>query len=340
MAGARRTAGRRLSATAADDPAQGLRRRLQVGIGWSIIDVLVAAWRALRLHRLGRTGHYLMVVPGVLAVGVLAVALGYLAWRSLHSFDPFLYRQGSFSFDNLRDAVTDGFYRGVFARTLLGSLIVTVISVALALPLAYAMVHTQSRAIRSLLLLASVIPFLVGEIVRAYSWLVVLGANGVVPWLTRTLGFGSLDLMSTFPGVLLGLIQLMVPLCALTLLPALRAIEPELEQAAATMGARTWAVWRTIVLPLARPGIVGAAALSFALCMTSFAIPALIGRGIQNFVANTIYDEYLRASNVNMGAALAMVIVAVVVLGIGLIYWVGKEREWRLRDRTAGTGAA
>ncbi len=329
-----------MSPAAADGGSRGLRRRIEVGIGWSVVDLIVATWRALRLHRLGRAGHYLLVVPGVLAVGVLAVSLGYLAWRSLHSFDPFLYQQGAFSLDNLRDAVTDGFYRGVFARTLLGSVIVTIISVTLALPLAYAMVHTQSRAIRSLLLLAAVIPFLVGEIVRAYSWLVVLGANGVIPWLTRSLGFGSLDLMSTFPGVLLGLIQLMIPLCALTLLPALRAIEPELEQAAATMGARTWAVWRTVVLPLARPGIVGASALSFALCMTSFAIPALIGRGIQNFVANTIYDEYLRASNVNMGAALAMVIVAVVALGIGLIYWVGKDREWRMRGGAAGAGAA
>lgn len=320
-----------MSSAAAADSSQGLRRRLQVGIGWSLVDALVAAWQFLRLHRIGRAGHYLLVVPALLAVGVLATALGYLAWRSLHSFDPFLYQQGGFSTDNLRDAVTDSFYRGVFLRTLAGSVIVSIISVSLALPMAYAMVHTQSRTLRLLLLLASVIPFLVGEVVRAYSWLVVLGANGTLPWLTRSLGLGSLDLMGTFPGVLLGLTQLMVPLCALTLLPALRAIEPELEQAAATMGARRWTTWRTVVLPLARPGIVGAAALSFALCMTSFAIPALIGRGIQDFTANTIYDVYLRASNVNMGAALAMLIVAVVVLGIGLIYWIGKDREWGMR---------
>ena len=272
-----------------------------------------------------------MVIPAALAVSVLAISLGYLGWRSLHSFDPFLYEQGSFSLSNLIEAVSDPFYHTVYIRTLLGSVIVTVISVALALPLAYAMVHTRSRTIRSLLLLASVIPFLVGEIVRGYSWLVVLGSNGAVPWLSRHLGLGSLDLMGTFPGVLLGLIQLMIPLCALTLLPAVRGIDPEIEQAAAVMGARPFTVWRKVIIPLVRPGLLGATALSFALSMTSFAIPALIGRGVENFAANTIYDVYLRASDVNMGAALAMVIVVLVVIGIGLIYWLGKDREWSMR---------
>lgn len=305
----------------------GLRRRLDVGLGWGVIDLIVAVWRGLRLHRLGRPGHYLLVVPGVLAVGVLAVALVYLGWRGLHSFDTFMYEQRGFSLGNLKEAVSDPFFHKVFLRTLLGALVVTIISVAFALPFAYTMVHTQRRLIRSLLLLAAVIPFLVGEIVRAYSWLIVLGDNGALPWLTRTLGLGSLQLMGTSSGVILGLSQLMIPLCALTLLPALRAIDPEIEQAAATMGARAWTTWRTVILPLARPGIVGAAALSFALCMTAFAIPALIGRGRANFAANTIYDVYLQEHNVNLAAALAMVVVALVILCIGLIYWLGNERQ-------------
>ncbi len=300
--------------------------------------MVVGTWRGLRLHKMGRVGHYAMVIPGVFSVGVLAAALIYLAWRSVHSFDSYLFEQGGFSIQNLSDAVSDPFFHAVFVRTLLAALIVTLFAVTLALPFAYSMAHTRSRSIRSLLLLAAVIPFLVGEIVRAYSWLVVLGSNGAVPWLSRSLGVGSLDLMGTFPGVLLGLTQVMVPLCALTLLPALRAIDPELEQAAATMGARPWTTWRTVILPLARPGIVGAAALSFALSMTSFAIPALIGRGRENFAANTIYDVYLQESNVNLGAALAMVIVALVVFGIGLIYWIGKDRGRGMRKQSSDSG--
>src|SRR5262245_24308262 len=97
-------------------------------LGWRLVDVLVWTWRVLRLNRAGRVAGYLIVLPAVVAVGLLAVSLVYLTWTSLHTFDPYLYVQGGFSGENYRKAIEDPFYRTIFLRTLTVSAVVTVVS--------------------------------------------------------------------------------------------------------------------------------------------------------------------------------------------------------------------
>src|SRR5205823_1860556 len=149
----------------------------------------------------------------------------------------------------------NSYYAGVFRRTILVSLVVTLLSLSLGLPLAYTIVRARSRLGRFALLSAVFLPFLTGEVVRAYSWLVMLGKGGAFPWVTTKVGLGHVNLIGTPYGVALGMLQLMLPLSALILVPAVHAIEPELEDAASTLGARPWRVWLHVVVPLAWPGL-------------------------------------------------------------------------------------
>src|SRR5207248_11091316 len=155
-------------------------------------------------------------LPGVAFVGILGASVAYLAWLSIHSFDPFLFRQGGFSLANYRH-LENSYYAGVFRRTILVSLVVTLLSLSLGLPLAYTIVRARSRLGRFTLLSAVFLPFLTGEIVRAYSWLVMLGKGGAFPWVTTKVGLGHVNLIGTPYGVALGMLQLMLPLSALIL---------------------------------------------------------------------------------------------------------------------------
>jgi putative spermidine/putrescine transport system permease protein len=265
-------------------------------------------------------------------VSLLAAGLGLLLWYSLHSFDPFLARAGGFTTDNYRTVIESSFYRTTLVRTILLSSIVTVIAVLLALPFAYAMVRSHSRFVRLGLLVVAFVPFLTGEVVRAYGWLILVGRNGVFAWIADAFGL-NFTLTGTAVGVVIALAQIMMPLCALILLPAVRAIDVELEQAAATLGARPWRVWFSIILPLARPGLAGAAAAAFALSMTSYAVPYLVGAGFQDFAANVIHQTYFFQYDFYLGSALGFVVLVIVSIGVGLILWSGLGRATRTKPR-------
>lgn len=300
-------------------------RRGDVAARWLVLDAIVWLFRTLRLRRLGRATGYVMVAPGLAVVGVLAASLVYLTWIALHKFDAYLFQQRGFSLENFREAIRSGYYRNIFVRTLEVSCAVTAAALAIALALAYTMVRSRSRWARIGLLVVVFLPFLVGEVVRAYSWLVMIGGNGAIPWFTHLIGLGRTSLLGTAIGVSLGLMQLMLPLCALTLVPAIHAVDPELEQAAAVMGARSWQTWRYVILPLARPGLTAAAAVSFTLCMTAYATPALLGNGEYDFIGNTIQLVYFGQSNEYLGSAMGVLVLIAVTIGVAIIFWAGSH---------------
>jgi putative spermidine/putrescine transport system permease protein len=104
------------------------------------------------------------------------------------------------------------------------------------------------------------------------------------------------------------------------LAPALTAIPEELEAAAASLGADWRASFWHVVLPLARPGLVGAGLVVMTLSLTDFAMPAILGGGSEDFIANAIYDQFFRTSDQGLGSALALLLVAGGSLLVGLIF--------------------
>ena len=123
-------------------------------------------------------------------------------------------------------------------------MIVTVVALILAFPYAWTMVRTRRPAVRKLLLVALFLPFFVGQVVRAYGWLVVLGQQGLLNTMLGALGLPPVAILYTYPGVLLGLVQYMLPFAVLMLAPALTAVPEEVELASASLGARPLATFR------------------------------------------------------------------------------------------------
>ena len=116
----------------------------------------------------------------------------------------------------------------------------------------------------------------------------------------------------------LSLTAYLVPFAVLMLAPALTAIPEEVETAAASLGAPWWRTLWHVTLPMARPGLIGAGLIVFTLTLTDFAIPAMLGGGSQDFIANAIYDQFFRTSDQGLGSALALILVAIGSIFVGV----------------------
>src|SRR5690606_420526 len=177
-----------------------------------------------------------------------------------------------------------------------------------------------SPALRKFLLVALFFPFFIGEVVRAYGWLIILGNQGLVNEFLGLFGLSSVRLLYNYSAVIFGLVQYMLPFAVLMIAPALTAIPEEIEAAANSLGANWIRTFRHVVLPLARPGLVAGGLVVMTLSLTNFAIPAMLGGGSQDFMSNVIYDQFFRTSDQGLGSALSILLVIAGSILVGIIF--------------------
>jgi len=253
-------------------------------------------------------------------VGLLVLGLVEITDSSLRTLDTETFRlSATYTLANYERAFSEPFFRNIATRSLLGSLIVTAVTLFLAFPYAYTMVRTRSSILRKTLLIALFLPFFIGQVVRAYGWLIILGNEGILNDVLSLFGLGPFRFLYNYPAVLFGLIQYMLPFAVLMLAPAITAIPEETEAAAESLGANWIRTFIHIVLPMAKPGFVGAGLVVLTLSLTDFAIPAILGGGSQDFIANAIYDQFFRTSDTGFGAALALLLVALGSAAVGVV---------------------
>ena len=288
---------------------------------WRVLDALESMAAFLWPRSFSAATPYLMLLPAVLLVGLLVLGLWQMADASLRTLDTttFLFSE-DYSLANYRRALTEPLFAVVAWRSLLAALIVTVVTLIFAFPYAYLMVRTRSSRLRKALLIVLFLPFFIGQVVRAYGWLIILGNQGMVNEALGLVGIAPMRLIYNYPAVLFGLIQYMLPFAVLMLAPALTAIPDELEAAAGSLGADWVRTFRYIVLPLAKPGFIGAGVVVVTLSLTDFAVPAILGGGSQDFIANAIYDQFFRTSDQGLGATLALMLVALGSLVVGVVF--------------------
>ena len=288
---------------------------------WRLLDGLEAVAAALWPRAFRKATPWLMLAPALLLVLLLVIGLVQMADSSFRTLDTATYSLSeTWTGDNYLKIATSGLYWTVLGKSLLAAVIVTVLSLALAFPYAYLMVRTRSGLLRKFLLISLFLPFFIGQVVRAYGWLIILGNQGIVNDLLGLVGVPPVRLLYNYPAVIFGLVQYMLPFAVLMLAPALTAIPAEVEAAAASLGANWGRTLNRVVLPLARPGLIGAGLVVLTLTLTDFAMPAILGGGSQDFIANAIYDQFFRTSDAGLGSALALVLVALGSLAVSVVF--------------------
>ena len=300
-----------------------------------LMDGVEAARAALFPKGGGRLTPWLFLLPAILVTGLLVIGIVPLIDASLKTLDRATFRMGeTWSLANFATLWDRPVYAILAWRTLTAAVIVTGLTLAIGLPYAWLMVRTPRPWLKKLLLVSLFLPFFIGQVVRAYGWLIVLGQQGLLNTTLAWLGLPSMSILYTFSGVVLGLVQYMLPFAVLMLAPAFTAVAEEVELASASLGATPARTFAHVVLPLVRPGLVAAAVVVFTLTLTDFAMPAIMGGGRNDFVANGIYDAFFRLSDPGLGGALAIILtligttiagVILTVFGLGTLGYVRRN---------------
>jgi ABC-type spermidine/putrescine transport system permease subunit I len=218
-----------------------------------------------------------------------------------------------FTLAQYRRFFADPLYVGVLLFTLKISLIVTVLDVLLGYPIAYLIARTGARVARALTLLV-IAPLLVSLVVRTYGWMVILAPNGLVNQMLTTLGLPTVRLMYNEVGVIIGMTHVLLPFMVLTVTAAIQNIDRSLEDAAATLGAGRWEVFRRVTLPLSLPGVLVGVLLVFILTLGSYVTPVLLGGDRGVVISSLVYDNSLSLANWAFAAAIAAIFLVVSIV--------------------------
>src|SRR6476661_2799415 len=243
----------------------------------------------------------------VVALGLLLPILILLRY-SFNRFEPRVMMVEAVTLENYVKFFTDPFYTNIFGTTLRVALLCTLVCLVLAFPLAYVLARSESRY-KHVLLMLVVLPLFVGNAVRAAGWMTMFGAKGALNALLLRLGLVEtpLEIMFTEKAVIIGIIAVNLPYMVLTLQSVLEGIARHLEEAAFSLGAGPWTMFRRVLWPLALPGIMAGAILCFILAMNAYATPTLLGGPQFKMMGPLVFDQF-RLNNWPFGAAVAFVL--------------------------------
>ena len=224
----------------------------------------------------------------------------------------------AFTLSNYRAFVTDPFFLQMLLRTCWLGLMVTLGCVAIGYPVAYFLARTSSRW-RGMALFLVISPLLVSAIVRNIGWFPLLSESGLVNWALLKLGVigAPLPLINNFTGVVIGLIHALLPFMILILTAVIQRIDADLEEAAANLGAGPLEAFWRVLLPLSLPGVVSGSLLVFAMAISAYTTPAILGGNRVLVMATYIAQQFRTVLNYAAGgtaAALLLLFAALLTL--------------------------
>lgn len=249
---------------------------------------------------------FVLPVIALLAIALNPSAIGVISFQSELTFDNFI-----------RFFTTDSYY-GAAIRSFRLTMSVVVITLILGYPLAYLIARTKRVGWNTFLMILVLGAMQLDIVVRMYGMMVLMGNEGLINAGLRQLGVtsGPLPLMYNEFGVVVGLVQFTLPFMVLSLIGSIRGINPMLVEAARSLGADRWTAFRKVTLPLSMPGIMAGSLLVFAISISSYLVPALMGGWRVNVLPIQIFQQIADVGNWQIGATAATVLFAISLLAV------------------------
>jgi putative spermidine/putrescine transport system permease protein len=223
-----------------------------------------------------------LIAPAVLLfVLFFVLPFGIMAVMSFYSANPISNPNAFLTTRHYERFIADdaGIFHDALWSTLRLGFVTTVISLLIGYPLAHWMARMQSRLGHAIALMAVIAPLLTGIVVRTFAWMTILQDRGVIN--TTLMSWGvigkPLPLMYNEFGTIVALVHIYVPFMVLTLIGVIGRIDVRLEQAARSLGAGRFRAFFEVTLPLSLPGILAGSLLVFALAISAYVTPALMG---------------------------------------------------------------
>ncbi|MDR1655499.1 MAG: ABC transporter permease [Treponema sp.] len=241
---------------------------------------------------------------------------------------PGKFMEAAFSLENYRRFFADSYYLGILQRTISTALIATLLTLALAFPVAYYMSRAGVR-IKSLMVILLVFPMMTGGVIRSMGWIGLLSEAGLINRIFLGIGLINMPLKMLYTdwAVIIVIATIEIPMMTITLEAVLESIHPDIEAAARNLGANTLRIFRKITLPLAMPGILAGTLLVFVQSMNTYTTSRMIGGPRLPMMAPALYSELTDGLNWPFSAAIAMILL-ILTLGITYAYSHVLERRY------------
>ena len=222
--------------------------------------------------------------------------------------------------DQYQRIATDPAIHDMLWRTLRLCLTVSVLALLIGYLLAYCWVFSPpfwQRVVE----ICVFIPFWISVLVRAFGWLIALRSNGVVNDSLMALGLVDhpLQLTRNELGVVIGMLHFMIPYALFPLLSSMRQLDQRVLLASRGLGASALRTFWQVLLPQTLPGLLGAFIMVFVFCLGFFITPVLLGGGQTVMIAEYVFLQMFQTSNWGLGAALSLVLLALVSALIWLL---------------------
>ncbi|WP_423753087.1 ABC transporter permease [Agrobacterium tumefaciens] len=252
-----------------------------------------------------RPGNFTATLPALVLL-VLFFVVPVLILLSRSVTEPVL------GFGNYATLLGSSTYLKIFFNTFAVSALVTVVSLAIGFPVAWALAIMPAR-LASIVFAILLLSMWTNLLARTYAWMVLLQRTGVV---NKTLmGLGIIDqplaLVNNLTGVTIGMTYIMLPFIIIPLYGVIRKIDPAILQAAALCGATRFQALTRILIPLAAPGMISGALMVFVMSLGYFVTPALLGGTANMMLAELIAQFVQSLVNWGMGGAAALVLLVV-----------------------------
>jgi len=292
--------------------------------------VLRAASRFLH----GRNAFYvsLLLLPPLLWLGTVYLgSLFTLLAQSFYAIDEFTARVvPELTLKTYRQLFTQPANVDIVVRTLLMAIAVTLACGVIAFPVANYMARYAGPKMKAFFYVGVMLPMWTSYLVKVYAWRLILAKDGIASWFVGTLGLtpvldqalslpvvGGPSLASSYLGMFVVFVYMWLPFMILPLAAALERVPASLLQASADLGARPGQTFRTVVLPLALPGLAAGSIFTFSLTLGDYIIPSIVGAP-GYFIGMMVYQQQGTAGNLPLAAAFSVVPIVLIALYLTL----------------------
>lgn len=223
----------------------------------------------------------------------------------------------TFTLENYK-ILTEPVYINVFLRSIGLALISTLVCLILGYPMA--MILADKEITKSgILVLLFIIPMWLNFLLRTYSWVTILGKNGVINTFLSSIGLPKLELLYNNGAVILGMVYNFLPFMVLPIYTVLNKMDKSVIEAAKDLGANKFIIFKRITLPLSIPGVMSGITMVFMPAVSTFVISRLLGGGQYTLVGNLIEQQFLVTDNWNFGSSISIVMMILILISMGIM---------------------
>ena len=270
---------------------------------------------------------YLFLLTGTIIV------LFFMIIPLLTSLFPTFFTEGQLSLNQYIQFFKDPYNQSVLIRTIRISVIVMIVCVSLGIPTAYFIAGVDKKW-KGLLMAMTLFPLLTNSVIRSFAWINILGKNGIINSLLMKMHLidQPMNLLYSEFAIIIGSVYLFLPTMIMTLVGVMESIEPEMLEAAETLGAHPFTAFRKIILPLSIPGAIVGSILVFTGTLTAYTTPQLLGGNQKMVLSTLLYQKANTLGDWTQASILAFIMIVTTLFVMSGLNWLAKKADRRVEQ--------